>query len=331
MNVTHVNHDQSISFYVQRPSVTEVACAGSFSNWEQVSMTQIKSGLWFYKTAPLAKGEWQYKFVIDGNWVNDPSNLRTDLESGNSVLHVGMVHGHIVHRQFFSSALNELKSYAIYLPPSYPYEIGRQYPTVYLMGGLFDWELSWVKDGHITSIADDLIRKKKIGEVIIVMPDKDNSCFADGDWTRYSTYITRDLLTHCEKEYRCSKDRKDRAIEGLSLGAGWALRLGSYFPELFSSVSALSGVLPDDVRVAFDKNQQKLREFKVRFRLFCGDLEEELVPHLDWVFRYVKSFGIYCEFFQDKGIHRWPLWRRGIRNSLEFHNFSFSTKDVPTL
>jgi 1,4-alpha-glucan branching enzyme len=51
----------------------EVKLCGSFSNWEEgaVFMTKAKSGEW--KTiVSLLPGEYEYKFLVDGVWYNDP-------------------------------------------------------------------------------------------------------------------------------------------------------------------------------------------------------------------------------------------------------------------
>jgi len=328
MLFTHVNHDQSISFYYNRSGVDKVEVAGTFSQWSRVDMELIEKNVWFHQTPPLETGDYQYKFIIDHNWFRDPTNLMFDHKTENSVIHIGLEKGHTVHSSFFSPALGQDKMYAIYFPPTYPFEKEHYYPTLYLMGGLFDYELSWIKDGNIVEIINSLLQNNEVEEMIIVMPDKDNSCFADGDWTRYSTYLTRDLLTHCETEFRCHAAQRKRAIEGLSLGAGWAFRLGVNYPDIFSSVSALSGFLPDDVKQDLEQNVTSISENEVRFRLFCGDQESDLGDHMDWLQKWLTDNDITCEFYQDHGIHRWPLWQRGIKNSLIFHNYSFSRSET---
>ena len=47
--------------------------AGSFTGWEQgaIMMTKGRSGEWKAQTS-LEPGEYEYKFLADGNWLNDP-------------------------------------------------------------------------------------------------------------------------------------------------------------------------------------------------------------------------------------------------------------------
>lgn len=55
-----------------------VFLAGSFNGWEATrqSLAVAAPGLWAV-TLPLPAGPHQYKFVVDGNWVQDPANPRS--------------------------------------------------------------------------------------------------------------------------------------------------------------------------------------------------------------------------------------------------------------
>ena len=67
----------------------EVKLAGNFTNWEQgaIVMTKGRFGEWKAQTT-LEPGEYEYKFMADGNWLNDPKADKqkfNDLGSENSV------------------------------------------------------------------------------------------------------------------------------------------------------------------------------------------------------------------------------------------------------
>ncbi|MBI5573162.1 MAG: hypothetical protein HY919_01240 [Elusimicrobia bacterium] len=67
-----------IKFTVTEPNASSVYLAGSFNNWStsQDAMKKDSSGNWAI-IKKLAKGKYQYKFVIDGNWLVDPENPNT--------------------------------------------------------------------------------------------------------------------------------------------------------------------------------------------------------------------------------------------------------------
>ncbi len=61
-------------FAFSAPNAYEVYLVGDFNDWDtQASpMKKDKKGLW--KTAfPLKPGRYEYRFIVDGNWENDPS------------------------------------------------------------------------------------------------------------------------------------------------------------------------------------------------------------------------------------------------------------------
>jgi len=74
------------------PGAREVYLVGDFNNWNTKAdrMTKTKNG--FRKTMQLAPGEYQYKFLVDGQWHHDPSAVRqipNQFGSTNSVVRVG--------------------------------------------------------------------------------------------------------------------------------------------------------------------------------------------------------------------------------------------------
>ena len=62
---------------------SEVALAGSFSDWKPIKMRRLQYDEWVLRIK-LSPGKYTYKFVIDGNWIPDPANPVTEYdESGN--------------------------------------------------------------------------------------------------------------------------------------------------------------------------------------------------------------------------------------------------------
>ena len=81
-----------VEFSFHAPQAKYVFVAGTFNGWseEALPLVQGPSGAWTVRTE-LAPGTYQYKFVVDGNWIPDPKAARkvTDPFGGeNSVLEV---------------------------------------------------------------------------------------------------------------------------------------------------------------------------------------------------------------------------------------------------
>ena len=75
--------DGKVSFRYEG-SASTVKLAGSFNNWSGVSMN--KSGSTFSYSYTLAPGKYEYKFVADGNWINDPCNPQTIGNDNNNYI-----------------------------------------------------------------------------------------------------------------------------------------------------------------------------------------------------------------------------------------------------
>ncbi len=64
-----------IVFSVSAPQAKEVYLAGDFNGWKLDSKSRMEhvNGAW-HKKIPLNSGKYRYRFVIDGNWVEDAKN-----------------------------------------------------------------------------------------------------------------------------------------------------------------------------------------------------------------------------------------------------------------
>lgn len=234
----------------------------------------------------------------------------------------------VYHNSFYSPSLGKEKGYCIYLPPSYHENPHARYSTVYLLPGLMDYEVTWFEKGHVKEHMDHLIYGGKTGEMIIVSADKDDAALDRGRKGEFAGYLARDLVGHIDTEFRTIASRQHRGIEGLSLGAGWAVFMGVHFPELYCSVGALSGGFGDDIYSAIWEKQEYLRSLGMRFRIGVGAWEPEFIPGNEKFAAYLRDLGFYCELELTEGPHDWPLWEKQIHNSLQFHYYSFNPVHV---
>ena len=66
-------------------AVREVYLAGEFSNWEPVPMHRRPDGR-FVVTVSVGPGEYRYKFICDGRWVDDPDNGALGVDHPTSLI-----------------------------------------------------------------------------------------------------------------------------------------------------------------------------------------------------------------------------------------------------
>ncbi len=81
-----------VKFSLKSDEAKEVVLMGDFNNWnpKKHSMQSDGEGAW-NKTVVLSPGKYEYKFLIDGEWREDPQNDQTcpnSFGTHNSVLHI---------------------------------------------------------------------------------------------------------------------------------------------------------------------------------------------------------------------------------------------------
>ena len=64
-----------VTFSVQAPGAQKVAVTGDFNNWDPEAhpMKHTGKGIW-KKKLTLPPDQYEYKFLIDGEWREDPEN-----------------------------------------------------------------------------------------------------------------------------------------------------------------------------------------------------------------------------------------------------------------
>jgi len=74
-----------------KPDAKRVYLVGDFNNWDPEADRMVKRKGAFYKLLHLTPGEYQYKFLVDGEWHADPSaetQVLNDFGTLNSVIRV---------------------------------------------------------------------------------------------------------------------------------------------------------------------------------------------------------------------------------------------------
>lgn len=268
------------------------------------------------------------------------------------IAQTGKVFDKLSHK---SKILNSDRNFAIYLPPDYDTS-QRSYPVLYLLHGAGDDQTGWVQFGEVLHIADKAIAEGKVTPMIIVMPDAFTNrlgYFNDirGDWD-YEDYFFKELMPYVEDTYRIKKEKRYRAISGLSMGGGGTFVYALHHPELFSSACPLSayvggltledtknslvnfGRISDienyDVETYHNRNNvlpllenTPIEAIKsVRWYISCGDddflFEGNSLAHI-----VLRKKGIPHEYRVLDGGHTWTYWRTELPKVLMFVSDAF--------
>lgn len=64
---------KNIEFFLVAPDARSVKLAADFTDWGKfpIDMIRTENGIWSF-TLPLAPGRYLYRFLVDGEWRDDP-------------------------------------------------------------------------------------------------------------------------------------------------------------------------------------------------------------------------------------------------------------------
>ncbi len=138
----------------------------------------------------------------------------------------------------YSNAMHKAFNCVVIKPDSYKKK-KNQFPVVYLLHGFSGSYSDWIKKvPQIKNEADQL-------QLLIVCPDGGySSWYFDSpidSSMKYETYIALEVPPYIDTHYRTIKDRKARAITGLSMGGHGGMFLSFRHADIFGACGSMSG------------------------------------------------------------------------------------------
>lgn len=332
----------------------EVPGFGTVEQSGVAQLTEGKDGIWSYTTSKLAPELYSYTFNIDGmTGVKDPANIyvNRDIVSFSNIFIVSekqgdkgdiyrvneVKHGNLSKVWYDSPTLKMQRRMTIYTPTGY--DKGSNYPVLYLMHGAGGDENAWSELGRAAQILDNLIAKGKAKPMIVVMPNGNTDCqAAPGEWSRGMYQPTfmgsvnqksiatmdesfMDIVKYVESHYKVAKNKKNRAICGLSMGGGHTFATSKRYPDTFNYIGLFSAGLHisgDRTKSFYQLLQENTEVQKQLARLFASK------PALYWIAigktdflyqqnsdlrKYLDEKGYPYEYLETDGGHIWRNWR----------------------
>ena len=332
----------------------EVPGFGTVEQPGVAQLTEGKDGIWSYTTSKLAPELYSYTFNIDGmTGVKDPGNIyvNRDIVSFSNIFIVSekqgdkgdiyrvneVKHGNLSKVWYDSPTLKMQRRMTIYTPAGY--DKGSNYPVLYLMHGAGGDENAWSELGRAAQILDNLIATGKAKPMIVVMPNGNTDCqAAPGEWSRGMYQPTfmgsvnqksiatmdesfMDIVKYVESHYKVAKNKKNRAICGLSMGGGHTFATSKRYPDTFNYIGLFSAGLHisgDRTKSFYQLLQENTEVQKQLARLFASK------PALYWIAigktdflyqqnsdlrKYLDEKGYPYEYLETDGGHIWRNWR----------------------
>ena len=130
-------------------------------------------------------------------------------------------------------------------------------PVLYLYHGFFDTRYSWVTEGRLPQILDNLLAQGKAVPMIVVVPDAHALPFetipatSPDFWANLSPFwgenqskadeeLFHDIIRFIQTRYNISDEPRERAIAGFSMGGLQSIETGIVYLGYFSWIGAFS-------------------------------------------------------------------------------------------
>jgi enterochelin esterase-like enzyme len=329
--------DGRVTFRLKAPDAHEVKV--QCESLPGTNMVKDDQGVWSVTTAPLEPDYYGYSFIVDGVRTMDLRNpsMKYNLLGSESQVHVpgpaslpwelnDVPHG-VLHRHFYhSAAANDDRAYFVYTPPNYKLS-DAPLPVLYLLHGFSDDATAWWSVGQANIILDNLIARGQAKPMVVVMPlgygtldilygrggnGRPRSLVGDRNGTMFRASLLDEVLPQVESAYNVSKDRKDRAIAGLSMGGAESLTVGLNNLDRFAWIGAFSsGGLGSDFSVTFPNLDAGANERLHLLWISCGKDDRLLAPNKEFV-HFLETKQVHNTWTEVPGVHSWRVWRRNL-------------------
>ncbi len=244
----------------------------------------------------------------------------------------------------------------VVLPPSYESSPEHRYPVLYFLHDGYGDGRTLERRG-VAEDARARMARGTLPEFLIVAPDGPGSWFSDSHdgKRRFETFLVEDLPRWVETRHRGLPSKASRGITGISMGGFGAMKAALQHPEIYGTVSSVSGAL-----IPLGWEDLKRYNWVARFtlmRIFGRDEKDNSLAENDpwnilWGLCFEKPpfiahmrggtedvYGLervaaqYGMLLNERGVpttvvlepgtHDWRYWRTAMRNILAWHGARF--------
>lgn len=232
--------------------------------------------------------------------------------------------GTIKDLTFTSKELGEDIQLLIYLPatfsPLYKYSI------IIAQDGRDYFQL-----GRIGRIADELLEKKEIENMIIVgipyknVNDRRKKYHPAGEQNQaYIRFLAHELVPYLDAEFPTYQMGMGRALIGDSLGGTVSLMAAIQYPHTFGRVILQSPMVNDDVLNAVNnvKEPHLLHIYHVvgkeetAVKTTANEVEDFLTPNRELA-KLLNEKKFPCFYEEFEGNHTWTYWQPNLKHALK--------------
>lgn len=308
-------------------------------------MTEITDEL-FQVTIPVPANQYFYAYYV--TYENeetaiktyDPANLPEKSPSGSdagwSLFYVGNSgetkgqeyiypradkKGNVEYKEY--TAIDGTTQYiGVYTP--YGYDKNKTYKTIYVSHGGGGNENEWMTIGSVPNIMDNLIANGEIADTIVVTM---NNTYFGWDYDKVLPNVIDHIIPYVEENYSVSKNAKDRAFCGLSMGSMTTNQMAKTYPKEFGYFGSFSGGSTDLDKTHYDADALN----DAVLYLTAGNIDMAYnndmgISSIDYMKLY-DELGVKYDFDLLLGSHDWYVWRESFTNFAKDYLWDVEAKD----
>jgi enterochelin esterase-like enzyme len=204
-------------------------------------------------------------------------------------------------------------------------------------------ESTWVYEGKINEVADQLIAAGNITPLLFVMPGSGDNWYVDTK-EKIETAFVDDLIPEIERKFRILPKREGRGIGGNSMGGYGAFRFILKYPERFSVALLLAPSIfvpepppnsharrgdvfgnPFDAEIWKRENYPPLldpffaKNLRIALYFVAGDHDDyEIESQIGPAYKVMREHGFDVAMRIVSGIHDFSTWRPELPDALRF-------------
>ena len=343
-----VNSDSSVTFCVTAPQASQVvlelqSLTQKAPTGVPYPMTKGTSGIWSLTVGPFDPSWYGYAFTVDGVQIADPANRNVSYfqappiwpgpssawswvmvpgPAADYMAQTNGPHGAVSTVYYYSNVLKSEEQMLVYTPPGYSHD-NRRYPVLYLYPGGGGMDTDWTVNMRANFILDNLIAQQKTRPMIIAMPEYNLRNCPNFATDVFPQQLINDIIPTTEKNFRVLSGAQNRALAGLSSGAGCVINTLVADPQAFAYFGAFSPNWPAMSVIAQNypnllSNPAINRDVKL-FWITKGGSSDIVTTQLP---NYLALFDQYhIHYTYDPGTtygavygHVWDTWRKALEN-----------------
>ena len=131
---------------------------------------------------------------------------------------------------------------------------------------------------------------------------------------QFEQILLTEIIPMVESNYRCLTDRENRAIAGLSMGAGQAVQIGTKHLDKFAYIAGFSGGGSADVQNGYNGAMKDADAFNKQCKVFYLSMgTKENIENFRKVHAALDAAGIKHVAYEAPGTaHEFQTWRKSL-------------------